>query len=201
MADSEHFHSNQRQWKIVYVAVSNRWKGPPQQPNFQWNFGIFLLSVAPTKTSWKMPKEHHKISWGQHGFWFYSEKIKFPLLDPFFGLFLLGGGGGRRGLKKISRVGSILKVPLSKEPILLLCTQWGLETRSTPKHVRNRTGWIFCSVIWRVSYMLKMIFSVHEGQGKSIAENLMHALASVLFLDLKCSVRKTLNTHYRAFPS
>ncbi len=49
--------------------------------------------------------------------------------------------------------------------------------------------------------MLKMIFSVHEGQGKSIAENLMHALASVLFLDLKCSVtlRKSLLSHIRTY--
>lgn len=79
--------------------------------------------------------------------------------------------------------------------------------------------------------MLKMIFSVHEGQGKSIAENLMHALASVLFFEMlhdftekfivthtylwrrllytalqrRCLVchtlKETLNTHLRALSS
>jgi hypothetical protein len=38
-------------------------------------------------------------NFGQHGFWFYFEKIKFPVLDPFFGPFLLEGGVGG-GLKK-----------------------------------------------------------------------------------------------------
>jgi hypothetical protein len=41
------------------------------------------------------------------GFGFIPKNIKIPVLDPFFGLFLLGG---RRGLKIISGVGSILNL-------------------------------------------------------------------------------------------